>query len=212
MIATARLYFENNKELKEIGTKYTWNAAKGCGRNVFGKTVGIFGFGAIGYQVAKRLHFGFGCNMLYHSRSKKAFANKVNAKYVPFDQLLKESDFVVALSPLTNETRYKFNEKAFQMMGKDSIFINVSRGKVCDTNALIKALNNEWIYAAGLDVVDPEPLPIDHELWNCKNVVLLPHIGSATWETRQAMLDMAVKNMKDALNGRKSKNYVTNLI
>ena len=185
---------------KHIGEAY-------FGTDVHGKTLGIIGMGRIGYAIAKRGHFGFNMKIQYSNRSRKEDAEQtLNAIYMDMEALLKTSDFVCVMTPLTAETERLIGAKEFAMMKKDAIFINGSRGKVIDEAALIDALSNGTIRAAGLDVFEVEPLPGDSPLCKLDNAVLFPHIGSATTETRLAMVSCAIDNLINALNGDISKN------
>ncbi len=171
------------------------------------KTMGIVGMGRIGYAVAKRAHMGFGMNICYHNRSANPDAEQdFNAQRLPLDELLKTSDFVVVLVPLSPATEKMFGSDQFEMMKSTGIFINAARGKVVDENALIKALESKTILAAGLDVFEVEPLSPSSPLNQLDNAFLLPHIGSATAETRHSMVTCAVDNLIAALNGDYSQN------
>ena len=135
--------------------------------------------------------------------------SEYGAKHMPtFEGLIRCSDFVVACCPLNDTTRYMFNESVFKMMKDDAILINVGRGQLVETNALIRALKGNWIRAAGLDVTDPEPLPGDHELWKMDNVTITPHIGSATEECRTRMMNLASDNLMCVLKGVTCDNNV----
>ncbi|WLI78092.1 glyoxylate/hydroxypyruvate reductase GhrB [Kosakonia sp. H02] len=179
------------------------------GIDVHHKTMGIVGMGRIGLALAQRAHFGFGMPILYNARRQHAEAEeRFQARYCDLDTLLKESDFVCLVLPLTDETHHLIGKKQFEMMKKSAIFINAGRGPVVDENALIEALQSGEIYAAGLDVFEQEPLPVTSPLLSLPNVVALPHIGSATHETRYNMAACAVDNLIDALNGKVEKNCV----
>lgn len=139
------------------------------GQDIEDSTVGIVGLGKIGQAIAKRLQsFSIG-RLLYTGRSKKSEGAKYNAEFVTFDKLIKESDFVVVSVPLTNETQNMFNETVFARMKPTSVFVNVARGQIVNTKDLVTALKTGQIFAAGLDVIDPEPLPADHELLKLPN-------------------------------------------
>lgn len=173
-----------------------------AGADVHHKTIGIVGMGNIGQAVAKRAK-GFDMNILYYNRSRRPEAEeKLGAVYRPFADLLAESDFVVCLTPLTRETRHLFNREAFRQMKTSAIFINAARGAVVDEQALYEALVAGEIAAAGLDVFEKEPVAADHPLLSLPNVVALPHIGSATYETRRAMMTLARDNIIAVLEGR----------
>ena len=179
------------------------------GIDLNGKTIGIFGLGRIGFVMAEKCKNAFGMNVIYHNRSRIEKAeNDLKAQYVSFDELLENSDVLSIHSALTPETEKLFGENAFQKMKKSSILINTSREKVVDELALIKALQSGEIWGAGLDVSDPEPMSSDNPLLQMSNVAVLPHIGSATWETRNAMGKLAAENMVLALNGEKMKTPI----
>ncbi|HGE8969525.1 TPA: NAD(P)-dependent oxidoreductase, partial [Salmonella enterica subsp. enterica] len=170
---------------------------------------GIVGMGRIGMALAQRAHFGFTMPVLYHARRRHQEAeDRFNARYCDLDTLLQEADFVCVILPLTAETRHLFGATQFARMKSSAIFINAGRGPVVDENALIAALQNGEIYAAGLDVFEQEPLSVDSPLLNMSNVVAVPHIGSATHETRYNMMACAVDNLIDALQGKIEKNCV----
>ena len=179
------------------------------GTDVHGKTLGIIGMGRIGEALAQRGHFGFGMPVIYHSHSPKpAVEQRFNAQYRSLPQLLQEADFVCLTLPLTAETEGLIGAQQFAQMKPETIFINISRGKVVDEKALIEALRAGQIRAAGLDVFEREPLNADSPLLQLDNVVATPHIGSATHETREAMARCAVDNLLAALAGERPKNLV----
>ncbi|MUV39217.1 Glyoxylate reductase [Lentibacillus sp. JNUCC-1] len=172
-----------------------------AGQDIHHKTIGIVGMGRIGEAVARRAK-GFDMNILYHNRSRKEAAEQeLGATYVSFDELLRNSDYVVALLPLNKDSEKLFNASAFKQMKSSAIFINVSRGKTVDETALYKALKDGDIHAAGLDVFETEPIDSTHPLLELENVVCLPHIGSASYETRWEMLKLCLDNIKAVLNG-----------
>ena len=179
------------------------------GTDVHGKTLGIIGMGRIGEALAQRGHFGFGMPVIYHSNSPKpAVEARFNARYRSLNELLQEADFVCLTLPLTAQTQGLMGAEQFALMRPESIFINISRGKVVDEAALIKALQQGQIRAAGLDVFVREPLEVDSPLLQLDNVVATPHIGSATVETREAMARCAVDNLLAALTGEPPANRV----
>ncbi|WP_225759833.1 glyoxylate/hydroxypyruvate reductase GhrB [Leclercia sp. Marseille-Q4284] len=179
------------------------------GTDVHGKTLGIVGMGRIGLALAQRAHFGFNMPILYNARRQhKEAEERFNARYCDLDTLLQEADFVCLILPLTDETHHLMGKAQFEKMKKSAIFINAGRGPVVDEQALIAALKNGEIHAAGLDVFEQEPLPGSSELLKLPNVVALPHIGSATHETRYNMAACAVDNLIDALQGKVDKNCV----
>ncbi|MDN4546316.1 D-glycerate dehydrogenase [Pseudomonas sp. C32] len=179
------------------------------GSDVHGKTLGIIGMGRIGEALAQRGHFGFGMPVIYHSHSPKpAVEQRFNAQYRSLGELLQQAHFVCLTLPLTAETEGLIGAEQFALMRRDSIFINISRGKVVDEAALIEALRGGQIRAAGLDVFEREPLNPDSPLLQLNNVVATPHIGSATHETREAMARCAVDNLLTALSGERPANLV----
>lgn len=179
------------------------------GTDVHGKTLGIVGMGRIGLALAQRAHFGFNMPILYNARRQhKEAEERFNARHCDLDTLLQEADFVCLILPLTDETHHMIGKAQFEKMKKSAIFINAGRGPVVDEQTLIAALKNGEIHAAGLDVFEQEPLPASSELLKLPNVVALPHIGSATHETRYNMAACAVDNLIDALQGKVDKNCV----
>lgn len=179
------------------------------GIDVHHKTLGIVGMGRIGMALAQRAHCGFGMPILYNARSQHPQAEeRFNARYCNLDTLLQASDFVCLILPLTDETHHLFGKEQFARMKSSAIFINAGRGPVVDEKALIAALQEGQIHAAGLDVFEQEPLPVDSPLLKLPNVVALPHIGSATHETRFNMAACAVDNLIAALQGNVEKNCV----
>lgn len=172
------------------------------GQDIFGKTLGIIGLGHIGAAVARRGFYGFNMNILYHNRTEKlAAAQPLNAQYCGLDELLQQSDFVVVAVDLNAESQALIGQREFEKMQTHAVFVNIARGSVVDEQALIEALKSNLIFAAGLDVYAKEPLQ-NSELFDLNNVVTLPHIGSATAETRKKMAELAYVNLVDALEGR----------
>lgn len=200
LLATSRRLLEANEEARTGGWK-VWSPFWMCGPGLSGATVGMVGFGRIGQEVAKRLKPFNVKRLLYHSRTTKQ--NDIGAERADLDDLLRESDFVVATCALAPETRGLFNAAAFGKMKPTAVFVNTSRGGVVDQDALVEALKNKTIWAAGLDVMTPEPLPLDNELFKLKNCVVLPHIGSASIETRKEMGVLTARNIVAALKGEK---------
>lgn len=166
------------------------------------QTVGIVGMGRIGRQIARRA-LGFDMRVQYHNRRRDLEAEQqLGATYVPFDELLATSDFVVVSVPLTDETRGLFGREQLRRMRPSAILVNIARGPVVQTDALTEALRERWIYAAAVDVTDPEPLPRDHPLLRQDNLVIAPHLGSATQQTRQRMAEISVANLMAGLAGQ----------
>lgn len=170
------------------------------GRDLKGKTLGIIGLGRIGRRVAE-IGRCFGMHIIYYDIVKPADADKLDFEYYDIETLLKNSDVVSVHVPLLKETFHLIDESKLKLMKKDAIIVNTSRGAVIDEKALIKALKDGWIMGAGLDVFETEPLPLDSELLNMENVVLSPHRGSASIETRTAMLNLAINNLISVLKG-----------
>ncbi len=178
------------------------------GANVTGATIGIVGFGRIGQAVA-RMASGFGMTILAHDRSPETKdTHGLDVRFVDMDTLLAEADFVTLHVAYSPETHHLIDPDALRKMKKTAILINTSRGPVVDADALVAALENGEILAAGLDVTDPEPLPADHPLVSMPNCVVLPHIGSATVQSRDAMATLAARNLVAVLEGRQPKAIV----
>src|SRR4051794_36999509 len=175
----------------------TWEPGLLLGHDLHGATVGIVGFGRIGQAVARRLQ-GFECAVLHTSRSGG----------VPFEELLERSDFVSVHTPLTQDTRGLIDERALRRMKPTAYLVNTARGPVVDTAALVAALHAREIAGAALDVTDPEPLPADHPLLAAPNLLVLPHLGSATHATRERMSEMAVDNLLAGLRGERMPHQV----
>ncbi|MNM66449.1 Glyoxylate/hydroxypyruvate reductase B [Pseudomonas fluorescens] len=208
ILATARRVVELANMIRE--GNWTRNIGPThFGSDVHGKTLGIIGMGRIGEALAQRGHFGFGMPVIYHSQSPKpAVEQRFNARYRSLPELLQQADFVCLTLPLTAETEGLIGAEQFALMRPETIFINISRGKVVDEAALIEALRAGQIRAAGLDVFEREPLNQDSPLLQLNNVVATPHIGSATHETREAMARCAVDNLLAALAGERPANLV----
>ncbi len=171
------------------------------GQEVTGSTLGIVGMGRIGTQVARRAK-GFEMKILYHNRNRcPELESELGVQYVDFNELLSESDFVSLNCPLTTETTGLISTPQLQRMKQTAILLNMARGPVVDTDALVTALQSGEIAAAGLDVTDPEPLPRNHPLLSLDNVIVLPHLGSASNRTRQRMMEMTVENLLAGLKG-----------
>lgn len=184
------------------GLWQTWSPIGWLGADLRGATLGLVGLGMIGKAVAERAR-GFGLNLLYtDSAPQPAAESALGVQYASFDQLLRTSDFVSLHCPLSAETRHLINAQTLRRMKKTSVLINTSRGAVVDTDALVNALREGWIAAAGLDVTDPEPLPPDHPLYDLPNCLIAPHIGSATHGARRHMAELACENLLAGLEGR----------
>jgi len=200
LLAVARRVVESDKWVREGNWKISHHPMFWLGSEVNGSTLGILGLGGIGLQMAKR-GLGFDMKILYHSRTRKRDLEKeYGLKYASFKRVLAESDFLSIHVPLTPQTNHFIGEKQLQMMKPSSILVNLSRGSVVDTDALHQALTNGTIAGAGLDVFDPEPVPTDHPILGLDNVVVLPHIGSASNRSRRDMHLLAARNLVAGLN------------
>ncbi|MFF2446795.1 2-hydroxyacid dehydrogenase [Neobacillus sp. NPDC058068] len=207
LMATARRIVEAAEFVKEDKWK-SWSPLLLAGHDIHHKTIGIVGMGKIGETVAKRAT-GFEMNILYHNRTRKPAAEQeLGAVYLPFEELVEKSDFIVCLTPLTPETKNMFTREVFQKMKQSAIFINASRGPVVDEQALYEALAAGEIAGAGLDVFDKEPIDSSHPLLKLSNVVALPHIGSASVETRTTMMGLCIDNVALILEGKEPKTLV----
>lgn len=207
LLASARRVVESNAYLRS-GDWITWKPDLLLGRDVFGATIGIVGMGKIGQAVAKRAK-GFSMNILYYNSSPRPeIEAELGARKVTFDKLLRESDFVTVHLPLTTETKGLFDEKTFRAMKRTAIFVNTARGAIVDQQALYRACEQGWIHGAGLDVFEKEPIPLDDPLLTLPNVTTLPHIGSATKNSREGMAKRAAENLIAALEGKRPLDLV----
>ncbi|MEL9940537.1 MAG: glyoxylate reductase [Ignisphaera sp.] len=189
-------------------TRTGWHPHMMLGVELKGKTLGIIGLGRIGSRVAE-IGKAFGMKIIYYSRSRnEELEKRLGAEYRDIDTLLQEADIVSIHVPLTKETYHLINEERLRKMKRTAILINTARGAVVDTNALVKALAEGWIAGAGLDVFEQEPLPPNHPLTAFKNVVLAPHIGSATYEARHAMAELVAENLITFYEGREPPTLV----
>ncbi|ENV78718.1 D-glycerate dehydrogenase [Acinetobacter ursingii] len=208
LVSAARKVPELDQWTKNGEWKRTVGPAQ-FGQDIFGKTLGIIGLGNIGAAVARRGFYGFNMNILYHNRREKLeLAQPLNARYCGLDELLSQSDFVVVAVDLNPESKALMGKAQFEKMQSHAVFVNIARGSVVDEEALVYALQQQQIFAAGLDVYQKEPLQ-SSPLFSLPNVVTLPHIGSATAETRLKMAKLAHKNLVDALEGR-TPQYLVN--
>ena len=206
VLAAARRLGEGERLLRAGGWEW-WGPKQLRGHDVWGKALGIVGMGRIGKAVARRGK-GFGMQILYHNRSRDEGAEKeLGARYLELEDLLREADFVSIHTPLTPETRHLIGAEELEMMKPSSVLVNTSRGPVVDEDALADALANKRIFAAGLDVYEEEP-KVHPKLLELENVVLAPHIGSASFETRDRMATLAAENVVAVLQGGKPKTPV----
>lgn len=183
----------------KAGQWSSWGPTMMLGQPIVGQTIGIVGYGRIGQEVANMAR-GFGMRVLAWDRSPHTKPQE-SVDFVSLDNLLAQSDFVSVHVPLTPETTNLINSGALGKMMPNAILVNTSRGPVVDQDALVAALKNGTIWAAGLDVTTPEPLPMEHPLHQLENCVILPHIGSATITARDAMSSLAARNLIAVLNG-----------
>jgi glyoxylate reductase len=207
ILGTARRIVEGDRMVREGRFKF-WAPFHFLGREVSGKTIGIVGMGRIGKAVARRAR-GFQMPVIYYSRNPlvKAEEEELNVRYVPFNTLLEESDFVTLHIPLSAQTRHFIGENEFARMKLTAFFINTSRGPVVDEKALLNALRNGIIAGAGIDVYENEP-SITPGLEKLDQVLLLPHVGSATLETRTKMASVAAENLLAGLRGLSPPNLL----
>lgn len=206
LFAVARRVVEGDR-FTRAGRFKGWSPLLMLGKEIAGSTLGIIGAGRIGTAFALKSK-GFNMKILYYNRSRNEVLEKeLNAKKVSLEELLRSSDFVSIHLPLTRETYHLIGEKELAMMKKDAILINTARGAIIDEKALTKALKERKIFGAGLDVYENEP-EVNEELRKLDNVVLLPHIGSATLKTRTKMAVLAAENLVKGLKGEKPKYCV----
>lgn len=207
LMATARRIPESERYLR-TGKWTTWSPMQLTGMDIYGKTLGIIGLGRIGEAVARRAS-GFNMQVLYYNRNRKPEAEQtLGVRYADLPDLLRSADFVCVLTPLTPETRYLIGERELSWMKNTAVLINTSRGPTVDEHALYRALQNRSIWAAGLDVYEREPIANDHPLLTLDNVVAVPHIGSASVQTRTRMAVMAAENLIAGLQGQKPVHIV----
>lgn len=200
LMAAARRITEAERYLRE-GNWQTWSPMLLTGPDIHHATLGIVGLGRIGYEVARRAR-GFDMRILYTNRTPNEAAERdFGAVRVDLDTLLAESDFVSVHTPLTPETRHLFGAAEFAKMKPSAVFVNTARGPVVDQKALYEALRDRRIAAAGIDVFENEPLPMDDPLLSLDNVVLVPHIGSASIASRTRMAVLAAQNLVAGLRG-----------
>jgi glyoxylate reductase len=200
LFAVARRVVEADKYVRQ-GQWKKFSSNLFLGKDIYNKTLGIIGAGSIGRRFAEKAR-GYHMQVLYYNRHRDLeFEKQYNATYVAFDQLLSESDFVSVHVPLNDETRHLIGEEELSLMKEDAILINTARGPVVDEEALIKCLKEKRIYGAGLDVFEEEP-HVPEALMALDNVVLLPHIGSSTTETRDRMAELVAHNLISVLEGR----------
>jgi glyoxylate reductase len=208
LIAAARRLVEGQQAVQS-GKWKTWEPVGYLGQDLAGRTLGVVGMGRIGHALAKRCHLGWGMKVLYQDVRRNDAAEKdLAARLVDLDTLLRESDFVSVHTDLNEQTRGLFGRGQFAKMKRSAVFVNTARGPLVDHQALYEALYAGTIFAAGLDVTDPEPLPADHPLLGLANAIIAPHIASATIGTRNAMAEICADNLIAGLRGEKLPSWV----
>jgi len=201
MLAAARRVAEGDRYVR-AGRWKTWGPSTLLGCDVFGATLGIVGLGGVGMEVARRAR-GFGMRILYHSRTRKpAPERRYRMTFLPLDDLLRQSDFVTLHAALTPQTRQLIGKRELGLMKDTAVLVNTGRGPLVDQMALYQALKAGRIAGAALDVTDPEPIGPDDPLLSLDNVVMAPHIASASMATRARMAMLAAENLLAALAGR----------
>jgi glyoxylate reductase len=206
LMAVARRIPEAERYVHE-GKWKTWGPLTLLGVDIHDTTLGLIGFGRIGQAVARRAR-GFDMRVIFYDPSEKKPHPDLNATPVDFDTLLAESDFISLHTPLTPDTRHMIDSQAFAKMKPNAVLINTARGPVVDPKALYEALKAKQIFGAGLDVSDPEPIPVDSPLLTLDNIVIVPHIASASRATREKMSWMAAQNLIAGLKGERLPNCV----
>jgi lactate dehydrogenase-like 2-hydroxyacid dehydrogenase len=202
LLASVRRLPEGERLVRE-GKWERWSSDLLLGADLHQSTVGIVGLGRIGSAIARRLR-GFECRLLYTGPSRKTSSEgALGIMYLPLPELLRRSDHVVLAAPLNAGTRHLIGGKELALMKKTSTLVNIARGPLIDMEALAAALSSEVIARAALDVTDPEPIPPDHELVHMDNCLIIPHLGSASHKTRNAMGQLAVENLVAGLAGER---------
>ncbi len=202
LIAAARRLVESH-HYSQSGQWKTWEPLGHLGQDLTGRTLGVIGMGRIGYGLARRCHFGWDMQVLYHDMySHEKAETELDARQVDLDTLLSQADFVSVHTDLNDTTRGLFNAAQFKKMKPTAVFVNTARGPIVVEKDLIAALKNGVIFAAGLDVTDPEPPEVEHELLRLPNLVVAPHIASATVGTRNAMAEICANNLLAGLSGQ----------
>jgi glyoxylate reductase len=200
LLAAARRVVEGDRYARSSGF-VRYDPGYMLGREVHGTTLGIIGLGWIGRLIARRA-LGFDMTVLYHNRGRRLDVEReLGVSYAPLEELLAQSDHVILSVPLTDQTRGLMNRARLRLMKPTATLVNVARGPVVEPAALFEALTGGTIAAAALDVTDPEPLPRDHPLLRLENLVITPHLGSATVETRRKMAELSVANLLAGLRG-----------
>lgn len=206
MMAAGRRLLEADRFVRD-GKWQTWGPMLLLGVEMKGATLGLVGFGRIGRAMARRAA-GFDMRVIYYDPTEKKADPGIKATRVDFETLLAESDFISLHTPLTPDTRHLIGSEALSKMKSSAVLVNTSRGPVVDMVALYEALKSKRIFAASLDVTEPEPLPLDNPLFTLDNVIIAPHIASASKATRDKMSWMAAKNLIAGLEGERLPNCV----
>lgn len=207
LIATARRFEESIDYVKK-GQWETWSPMLLTGQDIYASTLGIIGMGQIGEAIARRAK-GFDMNVLYYNRTRKLEVEKeMVVTYCEWKELLQQSDFIVVMTPYTEQTHHLISYEELSLMKPTAVLINTSRGGIVDEEALYEALVEKRIWAAGLDVFEQEPVSPDHPLLQLPNVIALPHIGSASIATRMKMAKLAAYNLIEGLKGNTPPNLV----
>ena len=201
MLSAARRIVEADRYVRR-GEWRTWGPSILLGTSLRGAILGLVGYGRIGQAMAKRA-LGFDMQILYNNRTPTDATRAAPGTWVDLDTLFQESDFISLHVPLTTETRHLINARAFGLMKPNAILVNTARGPVVDQDALYNALKDKRIFAAALDVTDPEPLPMDSPLLTLENLIIVPHIGSGNVATREKMSTMAAENLISGLKGER---------
>ncbi len=208
LMAASRRIVEADRYIRDKKWDVAWGPEMLLGSDIYGATLGIIGMGRIGQSVARRAS-GFNMKILYYSRTQNQnIENELDVKHVDLHTLLRESDIVTLHIPLNSETHHLISKAEFELMKEDSILVNTSRGKVVDESALYTALKEGHIGSAGLDVFQEEPISKNSPLLDLENVVIVPHIGSASKNTRATMSRMCAENLIAALDGNMPPNIV----
>jgi glyoxylate reductase len=203
LMAAARRISESERWVRAGNWKMAFHPMHWLGVDVHGATLGIVGLGQIGLEMAKR-GLGFEMRVIYYSRTRKPeLERQYGLEYADLFALLRSVDFVSLHLPLTPETRHYISERELRLMKPTAVLINLARGPVVDSHALYKALKENWIRAAALDVTDPEPIPHDDPLLTLDNLVVTPHIGSASLASRREMCLVAARNLVGGLKGQR---------
>lgn len=206
LLAAGRRLLEGDRYIK-AGKWKTWDPMALLGVEIKGATLGLVGFGRIGKAMARRAA-GFDMRVIYYDPSEKIPDSGIEATHVDFDTLLEESDFISLHVPLTTDTRHLIGAEALSKMKTEAVLINTARGPIVDPDALYEALKQHRIFAAALDVTEPEPLPLEHPLYTLDNLIIAPHIASASRATRDKMAMMAAQNLIAGLKGERLPNCV----